>query len=82
MRSYLKKKLVFEEKDVAFYVSCMASALDYIHSKNILHRDVKPGRSEINAIAFVFILSVNRKYNIGQPWVSAFDRFWRCSRSD
>ena len=42
LRYYLKKKLSFEEKDVAFYVACISSALRYIHSKNIIHRDIKP----------------------------------------
>lgn len=42
LRYYLRKKLSFEEKDVAFYVSCISSALRHIHSKNIIHRDIKP----------------------------------------
>ena len=42
LRYYLRKKIVFDEKDVAFYVACLSSALHHIHSMKILHRDVKP----------------------------------------
>ena len=42
LRYYLRKKIVFDEKDVAFYVACLSSALNHIHSMKILHRDVKP----------------------------------------
>jgi serine/threonine protein kinase len=39
----LRKRYVFEEYDVAFYIAAISSALDHIHSKNIIHRDIKPG---------------------------------------
>ena len=42
LRYYLKKKLIFEECNVAFYVACISSALHHCHSHNVLHRDVKP----------------------------------------
>jgi serine/threonine protein kinase len=38
----LRKRCVFEEYDVAFYIAAISSALDHIHSKNIIHRDIKP----------------------------------------
>jgi serine/threonine protein kinase len=42
LRYYLRKRYVFEEYDVAFYIAAISSALDHIHSKNIIHRDIKP----------------------------------------
>jgi serine/threonine protein kinase len=45
LRYYLRKKMVFEERDVAFYVACISAALHHIHSKNMLHRDIKPGKT-------------------------------------
>jgi serine/threonine protein kinase len=43
LRYYLRKRYLFDERDCAFYVACISSALDHIHSKNVIHRDVKPG---------------------------------------
>lgn len=42
LRYYLRKKLLFEEANVAFYVSCISSALAHCHARHVIHRDVKP----------------------------------------
>ena len=42
LRYYLRKKVMFNESDVKFIAACMISSLEYIHSKNVIHRDVKP----------------------------------------
>ena len=42
LRYYLRKKLLFEEANVAFYVACISSALHHCHSRMVIHRDVKP----------------------------------------
>ncbi len=45
LRYHLKKKVVFNEKRTGFVVACLSSALEYLHSKRVMHRDVKPVRS-------------------------------------
>ena len=32
----------FNEEETKFMAACVISALEYLHSKNIVHRDVKP----------------------------------------
>lgn len=40
--SELLKANVFSEQDVHFYFSHLVSALKYLHTKQIIHRDIKP----------------------------------------
>ena len=42
LRYYLRKKLLFEESNVAFYIACISSALQHCHTRLVIHRDVKP----------------------------------------
>lgn len=39
---YMKTNKVLDEYNCASVVFCLASALAYMHSQNIVHRDVKP----------------------------------------
>ena len=43
LRYYIREKIAFSERDVAFFLSCISMALDYLHSKFVIHRDIKPG---------------------------------------
>ena len=42
LRYYIKKRIILTEAELAFLVSCISSALHHMHSKGVLHRDVKP----------------------------------------
>lgn len=42
LRQYCKSHIVFDESHACFIGLCICSALEYMHSRYILHRDVKP----------------------------------------
>ena len=39
---HLRQVNTFSEKEVRFYSACLGLALDYLHKKQILYRDIKP----------------------------------------
>jgi serine/threonine protein kinase len=52
LRHYLRKRIIFDEDDVAFYIACISAALDHIHSRKIIHRDVKPENIILDSAGF------------------------------
>jgi serine/threonine protein kinase len=42
LRYYLKAHFIFAEHHVAFFISCLGSALNHLHQRGIIHRDLKP----------------------------------------
>jgi serine/threonine protein kinase len=52
LRYYITTRQCFRENQIAFIISCISCALEYIHSKGILHRDVKPDNIIFNALGY------------------------------
>jgi serine/threonine protein kinase len=68
LRFYLRKKLSFEERDVAFYVACISSALAHIHSIGVMHRDVKPENVILDERGYPHLTGKHASYlHIGSP---------------
>jgi len=49
----LRNYKYFNEPTARFYVACTIEALDYLHSKNILYRDVKPENLVVDKNGYV-----------------------------
>jgi serine/threonine protein kinase len=49
LRLALKNGACFTEYEVAYVISCIGSAVHYLHELNIIHRDIKPDNIVLNS---------------------------------
>lgn len=60
----VRTRLKFLEKDAAAMIYSLASALTYLHSMNIVHRDVKLDNILVNIQPWFFLIRKLEKLNL------------------
>eukprot|EP00808_Paulinella_micropora_P009450 g6150.t1 len=68
--SVLREKTLFDEDASRFYSSCVISAFEYMHSKNIIYRDLKPENLLIDKEGYLKVTDFGFAKNIsaGRTW--------------
>jgi serine/threonine protein kinase len=62
LRYHLRNFHNFREREVAYFVSCLGSALHHLHERGILHRDVKPENVMLGATGVPYLTDFGTAY--------------------
>ena len=64
LRYHIIKNRTFSEKTVKFFIACVILALKHVHSKGIIHRDVKPENLVLDEYGYLHLTD----FGIAKPW--------------
>lgn len=59
LRYHLIQGLTFDDSCIKFYLSQLLLALDYLRSKQIVHRDIKPDNILLNELGYLYLSDFN-----------------------
>ena len=80
LRYHLNKGVVYNEEQLKLILSCTILGLDYLHNKEIIHKDIKPENLVFDSNGYIHITDLgiskiyhedNKKENSGTPWYMA-----------
>lgn len=66
LRFHLGKMRRFSEAQTRFFVGCILTGLEYVHSKGFIHRDVKPENIVLDSRGYAKITD----FGIARPWTA------------
>lgn len=56
--SLLRDRAFFDDSTACFITACVVEALDYLHRRNIVYRDLKPENLMLDNQGFVKMVSI------------------------
>lgn len=58
----LQKQRFFPEATARFMAACVVEAFQYLHSKDIVYRDLKPENLMLDRLGYIKLVSYNTSY--------------------
>lgn len=61
----LRERNKFDDHTVKFYTACVVEALEYLHKKNIIYRDLKPENLVLDTVGFAKLIDFGFAKRVG-----------------
>jgi serine/threonine protein kinase len=69
LRYHIDNKVIFSEKDIAFIIACLSSAVHHIHQNDIIHRNIKPENIIFGSNGYPYLTDFGESF-IAEPLIN------------